>query len=565
MAEFDLQRESEPTKSPLPRRERVSLQDNRPSSADSAQRQAQLSQKNSTGLPNQLKSGIETLSGMSMDHVNVHYNSSKPAQLNAHAYAQGSDIHLATGQEKHLPHEAWHVVQQAQGRVKPTIQMKGNVHINDDAGLEKEADVMGNRAKSSNYQFDSIQLLNLASTYHQSNTLQKVIIQGADANESSDVASVGYSRLISQSEIQNTNEFLKEENRAGGKKIFSIDNLDGITFDPVNYLNGHYQEGKGYLGLAANALATLLQESGLTSGQNIILTGCESAGYANQLAVALHALGIDVTVTGAQGIAFDYKSDDGTVVEAMFNSKLVPPNVNTQHNLKNKMVMAHKYEQIFINEITSTIFGVGTLTEQEKFFGYFQSLGRKKIKYLENTNLTPERIEELTAARNVFQRLIGGANGPDIALVSEPTINQLIAYSKEVNRPAFSRDQLISFKNRLNALIPGKKDVGSSADELRSQTGNGHFIFDEYTSKDQLWIKDFMGVVKKADDSLVKKFILKKYVEIGRQAANEYIKTMAEGYNIDANQAVLNNGWVSFTHQGQSGGAHATFREVADL
>ena len=27
------------------------------------------------------------------------------------AYAQGSDIHLAPGQEQHLPHEAWHVVQ----------------------------------------------------------------------------------------------------------------------------------------------------------------------------------------------------------------------------------------------------------------------------------------------------------------------------------------------------------------------------------------------------------------------------------------------------------------------
>jgi hypothetical protein len=101
---------------------------------------------NNTGLPNQLKAGIESLSGMSMDHVKVHYNSSQPAQLNAHAYAQGSNIHLAPGQEKHLPHEAWHVVQQAQGRVKPTMQMKTGVPVNDDAGLEREADVMGVRA-----------------------------------------------------------------------------------------------------------------------------------------------------------------------------------------------------------------------------------------------------------------------------------------------------------------------------------------------------------------------------------------------------------------------------------
>lgn len=103
---------------------------------------------NRTGLPDQLKSGMEQLSGMSLDGVRVHYNSGKPAQLQALAYAQGSDIHLAPGQEKHLPHEAWHVVQQAQGRVRPTMQMKGEVAINDDAGLEREADVMGARAET---------------------------------------------------------------------------------------------------------------------------------------------------------------------------------------------------------------------------------------------------------------------------------------------------------------------------------------------------------------------------------------------------------------------------------
>lgn len=101
---------------------------------------------NTTGLPDNLKSGIENLSGHSLDDVKVHYNSAQPAQLNAHAYAQGSNIHIAPGQEKHLPHEAWHVVQQKQGRVRPTMQMKGKVNVNDDRGLEKEADVMGAKA-----------------------------------------------------------------------------------------------------------------------------------------------------------------------------------------------------------------------------------------------------------------------------------------------------------------------------------------------------------------------------------------------------------------------------------
>lgn len=81
-----------------------------------------------------------------MDHVRVHRNSSRPAQLNAHAFAQGANIHLAPGQDRHLPHEAWHVVQQAQGRVRQTMQMKSGVAVNDDIGLEREADVMGARA-----------------------------------------------------------------------------------------------------------------------------------------------------------------------------------------------------------------------------------------------------------------------------------------------------------------------------------------------------------------------------------------------------------------------------------
>jgi len=94
------------------------------------------------GLPTRLKSGIEALSGMSMDHVRVHDDASRPAQLAAHAYAQGSDIFIAPGQDEHLPHEAWHIVQQAQGRVPPTAQVAG-LAVNDDASLEAEADAMG--------------------------------------------------------------------------------------------------------------------------------------------------------------------------------------------------------------------------------------------------------------------------------------------------------------------------------------------------------------------------------------------------------------------------------------
>ncbi len=130
----------------------IQLKDQRPESVKQGKMQ-QLAENspvqkkaNTTGMPDQLKSGIEGLSGYSMNDVKVHYNSSKPAQLNAHAYAQGNSIHLGPGQEKHLPHEAWHVVQQKQGRVKATTQLKAGTPINDNEGLEKEADMMGNQA-----------------------------------------------------------------------------------------------------------------------------------------------------------------------------------------------------------------------------------------------------------------------------------------------------------------------------------------------------------------------------------------------------------------------------------
>jgi hypothetical protein len=100
---------------------------------------------NQTGLPDQLKTGIENLSGISLENTRVHYNSSKPVEFWALAYTQGTDIHIGPGQEKYLPHEAWHVVQQRQGRVKPESQIE-NVATNNDWSLEREADLAGSMA-----------------------------------------------------------------------------------------------------------------------------------------------------------------------------------------------------------------------------------------------------------------------------------------------------------------------------------------------------------------------------------------------------------------------------------
>ena len=134
--------------SPLQRRADIAHEAAAPAAglAEAAPASSIPAQINRTGLPDRLKYGIENLSGISLNNVKVHYNSHKPALIQAQAYAQGSEIHLAPGQQKHLPHEAWHVIQQHQGRVKPTIQLENGARVNNEPRLEQEADAMGTKA-----------------------------------------------------------------------------------------------------------------------------------------------------------------------------------------------------------------------------------------------------------------------------------------------------------------------------------------------------------------------------------------------------------------------------------
>lgn len=107
---------------------------------------------NKNAIPQRLKSNIEALSGISMNSVKVHYNSTEPASMDALGYAQGDNIHLAPGQEQHLPHELWHVVQQSQGRASASGASINGDLINTDPGLEREAATMGERAQSEELQ-----------------------------------------------------------------------------------------------------------------------------------------------------------------------------------------------------------------------------------------------------------------------------------------------------------------------------------------------------------------------------------------------------------------------------
>ncbi len=150
--------------------------------ANNAAQRAEAPRPNNTGMPDNLKSGIESLSGFSMDDVRVHYNSSKPATVQALAYTQGTDIHVAPGQEKHLPHEAWHVAQQMAGRVSPTTNING-MPVNDNAALEHEADVMGEKA----VQCKGINCLNFARGQVQNSPVQRMAFYNGSASETNQI------------------------------------------------------------------------------------------------------------------------------------------------------------------------------------------------------------------------------------------------------------------------------------------------------------------------------------------------------------------------------------------
>jgi len=103
-------------------------------------------------LPEVVRRKMERVFGADFSAVRIHEGPQAVA-LGALAYARGTDIYFAPGQydpesrrgQELLGHELAHVVQQAQGRVKPTTQAQG-VGINESSVLESEADELGAKA-----------------------------------------------------------------------------------------------------------------------------------------------------------------------------------------------------------------------------------------------------------------------------------------------------------------------------------------------------------------------------------------------------------------------------------
>lgn len=134
--------------------------------------------KTESDLGSELVGGFAASTGHDLSDVKVHRNSEEPGKVGAHAYAQGNDIHLGPGQEKHLPHEAGHIVQQREGRVKANTEVNG-VQVNDDKGLESEADKIGENAVQ--MQAQSSQVGDVASGGPATNQVSQMRRAGGDS------------------------------------------------------------------------------------------------------------------------------------------------------------------------------------------------------------------------------------------------------------------------------------------------------------------------------------------------------------------------------------------------
>ena len=210
------------------------------------------SERNNTGLPDNIKNGVENLSGQSLNDVKVHFNSDKPAQMKAHAYAEGNQIHVASGQEKHLAHEAWHVVQQKENRVSPTTKING-LNVNTDKSLEKEADVMGAKASSlgSNLEESSVQLKskNISSSFsiqeypeagysgkENMTSISETVVQrtGETSNEGVQDTTTTQESSTEQDSSEEQGSFLDRSKAVLGGMIESIRSAGEAAFDGLS-------------------------------------------------------------------------------------------------------------------------------------------------------------------------------------------------------------------------------------------------------------------------------------------------------------------------------------------
>lgn len=139
-------------------------------------------------LPPDVQAKMESSFGEDFSGVEIHKDSGKATELNALAFTQGESIHFAPGQfnpsgiegQQLIGHELAHVVQQRSGIVNPTNIIGKGIKLNEDKGLEQEADSSGRRATAgsaiSTYHSAGLGMRNLArSAQAKNNVVQRFV------------------------------------------------------------------------------------------------------------------------------------------------------------------------------------------------------------------------------------------------------------------------------------------------------------------------------------------------------------------------------------------------------
>ena len=89
-------------------------------------------------LPAAIQKEYEEKSGVPLDDVRVHYDSSIPSEFNAKAFTYGNAIYLGVGEQNSLEHEVVHTIQQKLGIVNPT-HTENSLPVNTDPKYEVDS------------------------------------------------------------------------------------------------------------------------------------------------------------------------------------------------------------------------------------------------------------------------------------------------------------------------------------------------------------------------------------------------------------------------------------------
>ncbi len=174
---------------------------------------------NKTGMPDGVKSKMESSFNTDFSNVNIHSDSSKATEAGALAYTQGSNIHFAPGQFKPdtnsgqqlLGHELTHVVQQREGRVQPTKMLGNGMAVNDDKGLEQEADSLGKKAAQ--MKMADVQLQPIQAKFAQQNTTSSVIQRLVSSEHKRLKKEMGNPKYLKAKEAGKLEHFVKMSNQ----------------------------------------------------------------------------------------------------------------------------------------------------------------------------------------------------------------------------------------------------------------------------------------------------------------------------------------------------------------